>query len=63
MANTINLVTKFQPLLDEVYKAAALTGDLENSAVKFDGTKTVKEIEDSAFANCSFSFSKKEKIL
>ena len=42
MANTINLVTKFQPLLDEVYKAASLTADLENSAVKFDGTKTVK---------------------
>jgi hypothetical protein len=42
MANTINLVTKFQPLLDEVYQAASLTGDLENSAVKFDGSKTVK---------------------
>lgn len=45
MANTINLVTKFQPLLDEVYKAAALTGDLENSAVKFDGSKTVKVLK------------------
>jgi hypothetical protein len=45
MANTINLVTKFQPLLDEVYKAASLTGDLENSAVKFDGTKTVKVLK------------------
>ena len=42
MSNTINLVTKFQPLLDEVYKAASLTGDLENGAVKFDGSKTVK---------------------
>ena len=45
MANTINLVTKFQPLLDEVYKAASLTGDLEHSAVKFDGSKTVKVLK------------------
>ena len=45
MANTINLVTKFQPLLDEVYKNAALTSDLENSAVKFDGSKTVKVLK------------------
>ena len=45
MANTINLVTKFQPLLDEVYQAASLTSDLENSAVKFDGTKTVKVLK------------------
>lgn len=45
MANNINLVTKFQPLLDEVYKAASLTTDLENSAVKFDGTKTVKVLK------------------
>lgn len=45
MANTINLVTKFQPLLDEVYKAASLTGDLENAPVKFDGSKTVKVLK------------------
>lgn len=45
MANNINLVTKFQPLLDEVYQAASLTGDLENSAVKFDGSKTVKVLK------------------
>lgn len=45
MANSINLVTKFQPLLDEVYKAASLTSDLENSAVKFDGSKTVKVLK------------------
>lgn len=45
MANTINLVTKFQPLLDEVYQAASLTGDLEQSAVKFDGSKTVKVLK------------------
>jgi hypothetical protein len=45
MANEINLVTKFQPLLDEVYQAASLTTDLENSAVKFDGSKTVKVLK------------------
>ena len=45
MANSINLVTKFQPLLDEVYQAASLTTDLENSAVKFDGSKTVKVLK------------------
>lgn len=45
MANTINLVTKFQPLLDEVYQNASLTTDLENSAVKFDGSKTVKVLK------------------
>ena len=45
MANTINLVTKYQPLLDEVYQAASLTTDLENSAVKFDGSKTVKVLK------------------
>lgn len=45
MVNEINLVTKFQPLLDEVYKAASLTADLENSAVKFDGSKTVKVLK------------------
>ena len=45
MANNINLATKFQPLLDEVYQAASLTSDLENSAVKFDGSKTVKVLK------------------
>lgn len=45
MANTINLVTTFSPLLDEVYKASALTEDLENVAVKFDGSKTVKVLK------------------
>lgn len=45
MANNITLATKFQPLLDEVYQAASLTGDLENSAVKFDGSKIVKVLK------------------
>ena len=42
MANSIELVTKYQPLIDEVYKASTLTGDLESTAVKFDGSKAVK---------------------
>lgn len=45
MPNSINLVTKFQPLLDAVYKEASLTGDLENTPVQFDGSKTVKVLK------------------
>lgn len=45
MPNSINLVAKYQPLLDEVYKNAALTGDLENTPVQFDGSKTVKVLK------------------
>ena len=34
MANTINLITKYVPLLDEVYKKGLVTADLEgNSAL------------------------------
>lgn len=40
--NSITLAEKYQPLLDEVYKNAVLTGDLEHAKVKFDNTKTVK---------------------
>lgn len=42
MANSIALVTKYQPLLDEVYKEASLTKDLETSEVKFDGSNAIK---------------------
>ena len=44
MPNNIALVTKFQPLLDEVYKAASKTAILEAPASKvlFDGSQTVK---------------------
>ena len=42
MANSIALAQKYLPLLDEVYKAASKTGDLESSAVIFDGAQTVK---------------------
>ena len=42
MANSIELVTKYQPLLDEVYKEESLTQDLEDTKVKFDNSKTVK---------------------
>lgn len=42
MANAITLAEKYQPLLDEVYKEAALTKDLETDQVKFDNSHTVK---------------------
>lgn len=42
MANSIALVTKYQPLIDEVYKNNTLTGDLESTNVMFDNSKTVK---------------------
>lgn len=45
MANSINLVTKYQPIIDEVYKVSTLTGDLESTAVKFDGSKTIKVLK------------------
>ena len=42
--NSIALATKYQPLLDKVFKKASVTQDLEakESAVKFDGSNTVK---------------------
>ena len=40
--NSIQLAEKYQPLLDEVYKQAALSVDLESKVVNFDGVKTVK---------------------
>ena len=40
--NSIALATKYQPLLDEIFKLSALTADLEADKVKFDGVKTVK---------------------
>lgn len=42
MANSIALAQKYLPLLDEVYKVASKTADLESSAVIFDGAQTVK---------------------
>ena len=45
MANSIALVTKYQPIVDEVYKEATLTGDLESGAVQFDGSQTVKVLK------------------
>ena len=42
MANSISLVTKYQPLLDEVYKEASLTQDFETNEVKFDGSRAIK---------------------
>lgn len=44
--NSIALAQKYQPLLDEIYKNASLTADLEaNTKVKFDNTKTVKVLK------------------
>lgn len=40
--NSIALATKYQPLLDEIFKLSALTADLESDKVKFDGVHTVK---------------------
>lgn len=40
--NSITLAEKYQPLLDEVFKKASVTTDLESGSVKFDNTKTVK---------------------
>ena len=43
MANTIELAQKFLPVLDEIYKKAALTSILDAATqVNFDGTNTVK---------------------
>lgn len=42
MANSIVLAQKYLPLIDEVYKQESKTGDLESSAVIFDGAQTVK---------------------
>ncbi len=40
--NSIALATKYTPLLDEVFKKASVTTDLENNKVEFNGVKTVK---------------------
>ncbi|MBR0189028.1 MAG: hypothetical protein IJQ23_01425 [Clostridia bacterium] len=40
--NSIQLAEKYQPLLDAVYKEAALSTDLESKVVNFDGVDTVK---------------------
>ena len=45
MANSIALAEKYQPLLDEVYKTASKTIDLESAPVLFDGAQTVKVLK------------------
>jgi len=49
MANSIDLVTKFQPILDEVYKAASLTAvmDAPTKPVEFAGANVVKVMKTS----------------
>lgn len=40
--NSIALAEKYTPLLDEVFKKASVTTDLENNKIQFNGVKTVK---------------------
>jgi len=49
MANTIALATKFQPILDEIYKMASLTGrmDAKIKPVDFGGAEIVKVFKTS----------------
>lgn len=42
MANSIDLVTKYEPLLDELYQANCLTKDLEDDTIQFVGADEVK---------------------
>lgn len=44
MANTVNLVTKFLPVMDEVYKRESVTSilDAANENVQFIGANAVK---------------------
>ena len=44
MANTIQLVTKFVPIMDEIYKRESVTSilDTANSNVQFIGANVVK---------------------
>jgi hypothetical protein len=49
MANSIALVAKFQPILDEIYKAASLTARLDSASkpVNFAGANVVKVFKTS----------------
>lgn len=42
VSNSIALVTKYQPLLDEIFKYESKTSDLETKEVKFDGSNAIK---------------------
>lgn len=48
MANNIELVTKYQPLVDEVFQEGSLTKDLESKNVIFSGAKEIKILKSSA---------------
>lgn len=49
MANSVTLVTKFQPILDEIYKAASLTARMDSPSkpVSFAGANIVKVMKTS----------------
>lgn len=57
MANSIDLVTKFQPILDEVYKAASLTArmDAKTKPVDFAGASVVKVFKTSVVGLGTYS--------
>lgn len=42
MANSIDLITKYLPLMDEVYKKGSVSSILDDSAAKFDGANAIK---------------------
>lgn len=57
MANSIDLVTKFQPILDEIYKAASLTArmDAKTKPVDFGGASVVKVFKTSVVGLGTYS--------
>jgi hypothetical protein len=57
MANSIALATKFQPILDEIYKAASLTGrmDAQTKPVSFAGANVVKVFKTSLIGLGTYS--------
>lgn len=57
MANSIALAAKFQPILDEIYKAASLTGrmDAQTKPVSFAGANVVKVFKTSLIGLGTYS--------
>lgn len=57
MANSVALATKFQPILDEIYKAASLTARLDSPSkpVNFAGANVVKVFKTSVVGMGTYS--------
>lgn len=57
MANTIALAQKFQPILDEIYKMASLTGrmDAKSKPVSFAGANVVKVFKTTMYGLGTYS--------